>query len=84
MKTIVVSILAIALCVGLHAAVWSPERLPTNAPRARITVPAVKAARVVTDGKFSPGEWDGAFRQQIADNFEIYLMTPRISCACRH
>jgi hypothetical protein len=28
----------------------------------------------VTDGKFSPGEWDGALRQPLGDDFEVYLL----------
>ena len=48
--------------------------LQPNAPGPRIVVPAVKAVPVVVDGKFSPGEWEGAFRQPLGDDFEVYLL----------
>jgi hypothetical protein len=68
-----VSIVAVVLCAGLHAAL-SADRLQTNAPGPRIVVPAVKAVGVVVDGRFSAGEWDGAFRQPLGDDFEVYLL----------
>jgi hypothetical protein len=70
-----VSFVAVALCAGLHAAA-SAERVQAqpSARGPRIVVPAVKAVPVVTDGKFSPGEWDGAFRQALGDDFEVYLL----------
>jgi len=61
------------LCSGLRSSARA-ERAANSARPARIVVPAVKAARVVTDGTFSPGEWEGAFRQPLGDNFEIYLL----------
>jgi len=72
-RTVMVSIVAVALCAGLHAA-SSAERFQTNAPGPRIVVPAAKSVSVVVDGKFSPGEWDGAFRQPLGDDFEVYLL----------
>jgi len=74
-RTVMVSFVAVALCAGLHAAA-SAERVQAqpSARGPRIVVPAVKAVPVVTDGKFSPGEWDGAFRQALGDDFEVYLL----------
>ena len=40
----------------------------------RIVVPATTTARVVTDGVFSAGEWEGAFRQALGGGFEVYLL----------
>lgn len=48
--------------------------LRTSTPGPRIVVPATTTAHVVTDGVFSAGEWEGAFRQALGDRFEIYLL----------
>lgn len=29
---------------------------------------------MLTDGAFSPGEWDGAFQQGVSENCEVYLL----------
>jgi hypothetical protein len=49
-------------------------RLQMMAPGPRIMVPATTTARVVTDGIFSAGEWEGAFRQALDDKFRVYLL----------
>ena len=61
------------LCSGLPSSAQA-ERAANSARPTRIVVPVVNAAHVVTDGTFSAGEWDGAFRQPLGDNFEVYLL----------
>jgi len=69
------SFLFVAVLVWTGFQPASPAQpLQTSAPGPRIVVPAVKAVPVVVDGKFSPGEWDGAFRQALGDDFEVYLL----------
>jgi hypothetical protein len=69
-RTASVIIGVMLVCVGLQPTP-SAERA---APGPRVVVPAVKAVPVVTDGKFSPGEWEGAFKQSLGDDFEVYLL----------
>lgn len=74
MKAAAVSIVAATLIwSGLQSI--ASARPPENGVHGkRVTVPAVKAARVITDGTFAPGEWDDALRQPLGDNFELYLL----------
>jgi len=39
----------------------------------RIAVPEVGSSHVVTDGTFSPSEWDGAYQHRISENCEAYV-----------
>lgn len=73
MKTAVFSMVAAALiCLGIQSAASGQQT--DVALGQRITVPAVKAARVITDGTFAQGEWDDALRQPLGENFELYLL----------
>jgi hypothetical protein len=45
-----------------------------STPAGCIEVPAGQGELVVTDGHFSPGEWDDALRFDVADNYDLYLM----------
>ena len=66
------AVAALPVCSGVQGARAAQRADNTQPPH--IVVPGVKAARVVTDGMFSPGEWDAAFRQPLGGNFEVYLL----------
>jgi len=66
------AVAALQACSGLQGALSAQRADNTQPPR--IVVPVARASRVVIDGTFSPGEWDGAFRQPLGDNFEVYLL----------
>jgi len=40
----------------------------------RIVVPEVRTSGMVPDGRYSPGEWVGAYEFRISDKFEVLLM----------
>lgn len=44
------------------------------AQQPRIIVPEAESARVVVDGKFAPREWDGAYRRELSEKFEVYFL----------
>ena len=73
------SVLAVSVAVagvmygGLGSSAQA-QQAETNGPRMRLKatpVPVVKTAGVVTDGTFSPGEWDGARTQRLSENIEV-------------
>lgn len=74
MRTATISIVgAVLVLVGLRATA-SMQATEAGVPGPRLVVPVVKAAPVVTDGRFSPGEWDGALRQSLSGDFDVYLL----------
>jgi hypothetical protein len=69
-------VVAGVVCGGLRSSAEAQQGT-TDAPRVRlkaVAVPVVKPAGVVIDGMFSPGEWDGASRQRLSENIEMYLL----------
>ncbi len=69
-------VVASVVCGGLRSSVEAQET-KTAAPWSRlkaIGLPAADTIRVVTDGVFSPGEWDGALVQRLSENVEFYLL----------
>jgi hypothetical protein len=74
MKAAVVLVVAATLlCFGFRS-VPSAQQAGNDERGPRITVPAVKAARVVADGTFAPGEWDEAAQMRISENFQVHFM----------
>ncbi len=69
-------VVAGVLCGGLRSSAEA-QQSTADASRPRLKavgVPVVKAAGIVTDGMFSPGEWDGAFRQPLSQNIDMYVL----------
>jgi hypothetical protein len=69
-------VVASVVCGGLRSSAEA-QQSTADAPRPRLKavgVPVVKAAGIVTDGVFSPGEWDGAFRQPLSQNIDMYVL----------
>lgn len=69
-------VVAGVVCGGLQSSAEAQQSTP-DAPRMRLKavgVPTVQTAGVVTDGMFSPGEWDGASIQRLSANIEMYLL----------
>ncbi len=77
-RTVLAASIVVAgmVCGGLGSSAEAQQSTPDAArPRLKgVGVPVVKAAGVVTDGTFSPGEWDGATRQPLSQNIDMYLM----------
>ncbi len=45
-----------------------------NAQGPHIAVPEVESGRVVVDGRFAPGEWEGAYRYEASERLEVYFL----------
>lgn len=60
-------------CGGARSSAQAQEASP-GSQRQRIVVPAAKTGQVIVDGTFSPGEWEGAFRQPLGNKFELYVL----------
>ena len=71
------SILATAVAVVVFSATVPATRSASGSESGsrpqRTVLPEAKSDLVVTDGVFSPGEWDGAFRSRLSQKIDIYL-----------
>lgn len=67
---------AIALLVGLGTAAGRPQSPPPPAAQSgatSITMPQGNGVPVITDGIFTPGEWDDAQRVVVADGVTLHF-----------
>jgi len=53
--------------------------MPGAPQEMRIVVPEAPSARVITDGQFLPGEWEGAFQSRISEDFDVYLLADSVN-----
>ena len=71
---------AIAFLVGVGAAAGHPQSPPVPAAQggaAPVAVPQGNGVPVITDGIFTPGEWDDARRVAVADGVALFIKEHR-------
>jgi hypothetical protein len=71
--TAVAAVAAALLSIGSPAA-RPAHRAEHTAQPLRINVPEARSGPVVTDGEFSPGEWEGAFQHRVSESCDVYLL----------
>lgn len=74
MKTLFLIASAIIIISGNQFAQPS-GKVKYDAQSKSIVVPEVKGSQIVTDGRFTEGEWNGAVNFAISENFEIWLLS---------